>query len=60
VSCGSSAGGHAPAVWCDDRGDGWLGCVEHHHEIAPGLGYAVGSWTPAWNVEQVQGAAPLS
>ena len=49
---------HSPAMlhgWqpSEDRGDGWLGCVEYHREIAPGFGFAVGRWTPAWNIERV-------
>jgi hypothetical protein len=54
---------HLPALlhgWLqsDDRGDGWLGCVEYHREIAPGFGYAVGRWTPAWNIERAGDVAP--
>jgi len=47
---------HAPALlhaWAqsEDRGDGWLGCVEYHRETAPGFAFAVGRWTPAWNIQ---------
>ena len=44
----------------EDRGDGWLGCVEYHREIAPGFGYAVGRWTPAWNIEPAEADLPTS
>lgn len=48
---------HAPALlhaWTRDehRGDGWLGCVEYHRETTPGFAFAVGRWTPAWNIER--------
>ena len=54
---------HSPALlhgWqqSDERGDGWLGCVEYHREIAPGFGFAVGRWTPAWNIERVEEDGP--
>jgi len=54
---------HSPALlhgWqqSEDRGDGWLGCVEYHREIAPGFGVAVGRWTPAWNIERAEDDAP--
>ena len=53
---------HTPALlhgWkqSEDRGDGWLGCVEYHREIAPGFGFAVGRWTPAWNIERTEDEA---
>jgi hypothetical protein len=49
---------HSPAMlhgWqpSEDRGAGWLGCVEHRREIAPGFGFAVGRGTPVWNIERV-------
>jgi hypothetical protein len=35
--------------------------VAYHREIAPGFGYAVGRWTPAWNVERTENqASPFS
>lgn len=54
---------HSPALlhgWQqnDDRGDGWLARVEYHREIAPGFGFAVGRWTPAWNIERAENDAP--
>jgi len=54
---------HRPALlhgWMrdEDRGGGWFGCVEYHREIAPGFGYAVGRWTPVWNIEPSPDDAP--
>ncbi|SDY98374.1 hypothetical protein SAMN05661080_05198 [Modestobacter sp. DSM 44400] len=51
---------HAPALlhgWQRDehRGGGWLGCVEYYRQFAPGSGYAVGRWTPVWNIQPLLG-----
>jgi hypothetical protein len=35
-----------------------LGCVEYHRETGPGFAFAVGRWTPAWNIEPMQEDAP--
>ena len=42
----------------DDRGDGWPGCVEYHRVTSPGFTFAVGRWTPVWNIERVENDAP--
>ncbi len=46
-----------PWSWMNDvdLGGGWLGGVEYDREFAPGFGYAVGRWTPVWNIEPVPG-----
>lgn len=54
---------HTPALlhgWqrSEDRGDGWLGCVKYHREIARGFAFAVGRWTPTWSIEPATDSAP--